>query len=284
MASIFDGLNNIPIFEGRSEEDRRRALLQAGLALTEPQDPLAGGNALTQLAGGVSAGLQSLDITEAKNTATEQQAFENIIRGRGATAEEVRAAAAKTTAESTTTVAKTGAGGLAEEISQFDDLDSLRKAEILLKTKTAEWMARRWTGPPGATSKVTTASTNAQVIEAWKQVLLAKDPVKYTGADGQPNEAMLEVDAFGAMHKQSSVADAEQLAFILGRGEAGVISTKISELQGLAPSPGSVSTLPEAAADAVVGGDLPIVVTAEDREKVPIGSDYMHNGVRRTRQ
>lgn len=280
MANIFSGLNNLPVFEGRSDADTRRALLETGLGLLQPQPP--GGNALTQIGGGITRGLESLDTTEAKNTATEQQAFENIIRGRGAAAEEVRAQAAATTAASTTTVAETGAGGLEEEISQFDDLDSLRKAEILLKTKTAEWMARRWTGPPGATSKVTTASTNAQVIEAWKQVLLAKDPVKYTGADGQPNNAMLEVDAFGAMHKQVSVADAEQLAFILGAGEAGDISGKISELQGVAPAPGSVSTAP--IVNEVAGGDLPVVVTAEDRAKVPVGSDYILNGQRYTKQ
>ena len=247
MASIFDGLNNLPIFEGRSEEDRRRALLQAGLALTEPQDPLAGGNALTQLAGGVSAGLQSLDITEAKNTATEQQAFDNIIAGRGATSEEVRAFAAKTTSESTTTVAETGQDRLAEVESQFDDEQALRDAKVLLDEETAAWMARRWTGPPGATSKVTTATTNAQVIAAWKEVLFAKDEVRYSNPDGSRNEAMLAVDAFGAMHKQVSVADAEQLAFILGKGEGAKISAEISELQGIAPLPGSVSTLPTGA-------------------------------------
>lgn len=282
MANLFSGLNNLPIFEGRNEADTRRALLEAGLGMLQTQPP--SGNALTQIGGGISAGLASLDKTEARNTATEQQAFQNIIAGRGATSDEIRAGAAKTTSESTTTVAETGQARQEEVESQFDDEKALRDAKVLLDTETAAWMKRRWTGPPGATSKVTTATTNAQAIAAWKQVLYDKDPVKYT-INGVKNEAMLAVDAFGAMHKQVSVADAEQLAFILGAGEAKVISGNISELQGTAPAPGEVSTLPAVVAPPPGGaGDLPVVVTAEDREKVPIGSDYIHNGVRRTRQ
>lgn len=285
MANLFSGLNNLPIFEGRTDADTRRALLEAGLGMLAPQAP--GGNALTQIGGGIQAGLNSLDTTEATNTANEQAAFDNIIKGRGASSAEVRATAAKTTSESTTTVAETGANRQAQDAQEFKDEKILRDAKVLLDTEVAGWMKRRWSGPPGATSKVTTAMTNADVITNWKKVLLAADPVKYTLPDGTTNDAMLVVDAFGSMHKQTDTASSENLASILGGGEAAAISEEISTIQGRAPGPGSISTLPPVAApivDEVSGGDLPVVVTAEDREKVPIGSDYIHNGVRRTRQ
>ncbi len=266
MASIFDGLNNLPIFEGRSEEDRRRALLQAGLALTEPQDPLAGGNALTQLAGGVSAGLQSLDITEAKNTATEQQAFENIIRGRGATAEESRAESASVIAEATAlNVEQTGI--------EFDAEKALRLAKVDLDKAQAEWLRRRFAGDPSGASKVTAAMIDQSVIIAQMENLYANDPGKYTLPDGKRNISLLTVQAFNDLHKAKGVADAEQLGFILQSGEGAEISQKVSELQGIPPTPAPI-------VDETPSAATPVITTKEEFDALPIGAEYIHNGKR----
>lgn len=279
MASIFDGLNNLPIFEGRSDPDRRRALLETGLALTAPQDPLAGGNALTQLSGGVSAGLASLDKTERKNTATEQQAFENIITGRSAATDETRAEAAQVNAEAAALNSETNKGIAGEAVREFNIRKGLRDAKIDLDKAQAEWLRRRFAGDPSGAGKVTTALIEESVIEAEMANLLASDPALYTLANGKPNMSLLTVQAFSNMHKIKGVAGTENLASILQSGEGAAISENISAIQGVSPPPVAAPIVNE-----TTGGDLPVVSSPEDRDKIAIGQDYIFNGQRYTRQ
>jgi len=273
VASIFDGLNNLPIFEGVAQPDRRRALLEAGLAMTQPFDPMTGNN-LTQITGGVSAGLASLDQSDRKNTFKEQQAFDNIIKGRGATAEESRAESAGVVADAAALNASTSEAAQGQTEVEFSAEKDLREAKVDLDKAQAEWLRRRFAGDPSGASKVTAAMIDQTVIMAQMENLYAADPGKYTTPDGKRNIALLTVQAFNDLHKAKGVADAEQLGFILDQGEGAAISGRISELQGTPPAP----------AAGVAGGDVPVITNAEEREKIPVGSDYMFNGQRFTKQ
>lgn len=232
MASLFDGLQNIPVFEGRTEEDRRSALLQAGLAMM--QTPERGQGPISQIGGGIQAGLSDLDKTKAANTATEQQAFQNMITTQGAEADTTRAEAVQLTAE-------TGQDRLAQDVNEFTVKEGLRTAEIDLDKAQAEWLRRRWTGPPaGASGAVTAAMLENKVIEAQIVNLIRADPGKYTMENGQINYQLATVQAFNDLHKAKGLAGSDTLGLILGKGEAGEVGQNISELQGQPPAPASV--------------------------------------------
>lgn len=267
MANITTALNNLPVFEGRSDEDRRRSLLAAGLGMIQPQDPMAGGNALTQLAGGVQAGLTSLDTTAATNRATEQQAFENVITGRAADAEDTRAEAVRLSAEANQLNAETNALAQTQVETEFSAEEGLRDAKIDLDKAQAEWLRRRFAGDPSGAAKVTAAMIDDKVIIAQMENLLRADPSKYSLANGKPNIALLTVQAFNDLHKAKGLADSESLGLILNQGEAADVSGRISALQGIPPEPP-----PEAA--------TPTITTIDEFNALPIGAEYIHNGQR----
>ena len=232
MASLFEGLQNIPVFEGRSEEDRRSALLQAGLALMQP--PQLGGGPVAQVGGGIQAGLTDLDKTKAANAAADQQVFQNLITTQGAEADTTRAEAVALTAE-------TGKGRLAQEVDEFSVEDGLRKAKINLDKAQAAWLKRRWSGPPaGASKAVTAAMLEDKVIQAQIVNLIRADPAKYTLENGDINYQLATVQAFNDLHKAKGLAGSDTLGFILDKGEAEVTGQTISTLQGTPPVPASV--------------------------------------------
>jgi len=265
MANLFSGLSDLPVFEGRSEEDRRSALLATGLGLLQPQDPLAGGNALTQLGGGVQAGLTSLDTTAATNRETEQQAFQNIITGRAAATDETRAESGQVVAEAAALNAETNVAAQGQDVTEFSAEKGLREAKIDLNKAQAEWLRRRFAGDPSASTKVTAAMLEDKVIQAQMENLLRSDPEKYTLSDGKPNIALLTVQAFNDLHKAKGLAASEQLGLIVNTGEAEEISGNISTLQGPPPEP---ATEPQ----------VQVITTLDEFNALPIGAEYSHNG------
>lgn len=74
MAGSF--LNNLAPMQGQPEQAQNRALLQAGLAMQQPINPLTGGDQFTN---GIQAGLNSLDAQEALRVTAAQQTFDNNI-------------------------------------------------------------------------------------------------------------------------------------------------------------------------------------------------------------
>jgi len=54
----------------------------------------------------------------------------------------------------------------------------------------------------------------------------------------------LAVQAFNNMHKTTGVSSNATLAMVLDQGEAGETAANLSALQGIPPTPGSISQLP----------------------------------------
>lgn len=77
---LLSGLTQLPVMNGVPDPERNRALLEAGLAMMQPQDPLEGGGALTQFSGGVNAGLESLDTQRHERQGLDQLATDNILK------------------------------------------------------------------------------------------------------------------------------------------------------------------------------------------------------------
>ena len=76
---MLSSLNNLPVFQGVPDQERQRALLEAGLAMMQPYDQLSG-SPLTQLTGGVSQGLQSLDTSRGERQAQDQLGVQNQLQ------------------------------------------------------------------------------------------------------------------------------------------------------------------------------------------------------------
>lgn len=76
---MLSSLNNLPVFQGVPDQERQRALLEAGLAMMQPYDQLSG-SPLTQLTGGVSQGLQSLDTSRGERQAQAQLGVQNQLQ------------------------------------------------------------------------------------------------------------------------------------------------------------------------------------------------------------
>lgn len=241
MAGLLDGLQNLPVFEGRPEEDRRRALLEAGLAMMQPQDALMGENPLTQLSGGVTAGLTSLDRTDAQNRAADQQAFQNIITGQQADAATMKAGAAEITANAAATNAGTSASALDQQIAEFDAEQGLRDAKINLDEAQARWLDRRHDGSPAGANKKTQAMIDDEIIKAHMRVIYQAEPEAWTGVDGKPDMARLMVQAFSNLHRQKIPSSVADLSFIIDGGEAEALGENISAIQGEPPPPAGVS-------------------------------------------
>jgi hypothetical protein len=91
MPGLLSGLQNLAVFDNVPDSERDRALIQAGLGMMQPQNEAVGGGPLTQLTGGIQAGLSSLDRSEDRRFAEEQRQSDNLISGRAATVGERRA-------------------------------------------------------------------------------------------------------------------------------------------------------------------------------------------------
>ena len=242
---LFSGLSNLPIFEGRPEDEVRRALLATGLGLMQPQNPLTGG-AVTQLTGGIQAGLESLDTTEAKRLEQDAARRADILRGREVTAEEERARAATTTAEAAATSAEgrvtAASEALAEEARQFDALEVLRASEIDLNTANAEWLRRRFGGDPSTAARLTAAGLDRQDIEARIQNLYRANPERYSFVDENgvvtKNIALLTEDAFNDHYIAKGIITNENLPIIArDPADAERLRQRIRELQGIPEEP-----------------------------------------------
>ncbi len=271
-------LEDLPVFDDQPDDARSRAILQFGLGLMQPQNPITGGGPLAAFGNSVQAGLGSLDQDEAKRAAADQQVFQNLITsGKLADSEnrtgilgqnaDTNLISAEGTVASQEAASKLGVDKLAEASGQFDDEKALRDAKVLLDTETAGWMKRRYTGPPGGPAGTTTTATiNQDVIDNWKRVLYDADPVLYTNPDGSINMAMLAVQAYANMKKQDKTAGSDVLGMILDQGEADATSKNISDIQGRVPPPGSVSQLKDP--------NIISLTTPEDVLKLAPGTQY----------
>ena len=241
MASIFDGLSNLPIFEGASDEARRRALLNAGLAMMQPQGQFE--NTIGSISTGISAGLQSLDQTRDREAATEQQQTDNVLRGRQVAASEQQADAQMMTAETGQQRAATEAAAQAEDARQFDLEGDLRAAKIDLDKAQAEWLRRRHDGTPaGSDGKVTPAMIDQSFVLARMENLYRADPQKYTLADGKRNVELLMDQAFLDLHRVTGTAGNENVPIIASSAEdAAGIGANVTAMQGVAPAPASAT-------------------------------------------
>jgi len=275
MPGLFDGLSNLPVFEGASDEATRRALLTAGLAMMQPFNPLEG-NALTQAGGGIQAGLASLDQTKATEGAIAQQDFQNIIAGRQVSADEQRADAA--TSQADTEARRVGAeeARIAEGARQFDAEQDLRAAKINLDEAQAEWLRRRHDGTPADSSKITESMIDNSFITARMENLYRANPAKYTLADGSKNLALLMDDSFLALHRVTGTAGNENIPIIAqDTQDAAATGANITALQGEAPAP-SAAPAPTVADQS----KEPTITTQAEFDALPSGTVYIHNGKR----
>lgn len=130
MASgnLFSGLDNLAIFEDTPDPERRRALMEAGLAMMQQQG--GDGGFVSQVGGGVQAGLASLDQQEQQRFNRGQLDFQNMITERGAVTDERRAGTGEVNAQTGQQVADTGE-------TQVENQDAQAKAT--LDEKIREW-------------------------------------------------------------------------------------------------------------------------------------------------
>jgi len=147
--NLFSGLDNLAIFEGVPDDVRRRALIDTGLAMLQPQGPE--GSAITQIGGGIEAGLASLDDAEQQSFNRNQLDFQNMITQRGAVTDERRAGTGEVNAQTGQQVATTGqtqvenqdtqaTAALEEEIRQWNREGLDRAAQRGLdKAKSRYW-------------------------------------------------------------------------------------------------------------------------------------------------
>lgn len=169
MAEIFEGLQNLAIFEGQPEETRRRALLEAGLALMTPQK---GGHPLASLQGGVSAGLTALDRETAKRAAAEQQQFTNRISQQKANAGTTQARAAAESVDvnrqQVSNTFEVERKKIEETMRQFDGETDVRKAKSVLDYAKARYWDRMPTqgGAGGRTAADNVASQHVAKMAA----------------------------------------------------------------------------------------------------------------------
>jgi hypothetical protein len=284
---LLSGLSNLPIFEGVDEATKRRALLETGLALMQPQDPLSGGGPVAQLAGGVNAGLASLDEAELQAAQAKQLEFQNLIAQQAADADTTRSGASVTQAEASTSQAATQAQAVEnqnlqaiadrdETIRQFDAAEALRDAKVDLDTAQAEWLRRRHDGTPLATSgKITEATINKSFVESRMENLFRADPDKYTLPNGDKNLTLLMDQAFLDLHRATGTAGSDQIGFVAeGADDASRIGENISSIQGQAPAPATPPIDPTAS----VPADTPVITSVREYEALPSGTTYIHMG------
>lgn len=254
--NIFSGLNDLPVFEGRTDEDTRRALLASGLALMQPVNPLTGGGALGQLGGGIQAGLDSLDTTERKNTALTQQDFLNSIATRGAVTDERRTTVdeagvpidqqqADTQKAAEEAAAATAKGNLEEEIRQFNRGGLDRAAERALKSSKAKYYDRL---PEAGIAGRATSASNIQAQHIAKMNSLweidqAKSPLEQQ-FDGKDDPLLID-SAWRDVVVREGLAGSEALGIIatggddaaaIGANVAAAADPGLSGLRGI-PSP-----------------------------------------------
>lgn len=235
-------LEELPVFDDQPDEARSRAILQFGLGLMQPQNPITGGGPLAAFGNSVQAGLGSLDQDEAKRAAADQQVFQNLIStGKLADSEnrtEILGQKADTEQKSKEGDTALGVASLAVQVDEFSSESELRAAKVELDKANAAWLKRRWSGPPNSAGKVTKAITNAMAIDANIEVLYAANKAKYTKADGTRNKDLLYVVAFNAVAKATGLADSDMMALIVNSEKEGeAISDKVSAIMGVPPQP-----------------------------------------------
>lgn len=126
--NLFSGLDNLAIFEDTPDPERRRAIMQAGLAMMQQQP--GGGGFVSQVGGGIQTGLDSLDTQEQQRFNRGQLDFQNMITERGAVTDERRAGTGEVNAETGQQVAGTGQ-------TQVENQDAQAKAT--LDEKVRQW-------------------------------------------------------------------------------------------------------------------------------------------------
>lgn len=244
-------LEDLPVFEGQPDEAKQRAILQFGLGLMQPQNPITGGGPLAAFSDSVQAGLGSLDQDEAKRAAADQQVFQNLITSRSATDTENRTGILETSADGTVAsqeaASKLGIDTLANDVTEHTVTKALSVAKINLDTAQAEWLRRRWTGPPSGSSggNITAAMLEDKVIKSQMVNLIRADPAKYTLQNGELNLELAMMQAFNDLHKGKGVAGSDTIGLIAKGDKSIEISGNISNLQGHPPVPvGSTAVIP----------------------------------------
>lgn len=219
---LFSGLTNLPVFEGVPNPERSRALLEAGLAMMQPQDPLRGTD-LTQLTGGVSAGLQSLDRQRGERKQDEVTAFDQMISGRGAdTADRgvdvqqqqadtgvLRQEADQTSQEA---AAALGQDQLAQAEKEWTENGSNRKATAALANAKAKY----WDRMPTEGSEATATSLKiAQHLAKMNQMWAADQALPITERRflGKEDPQLID-EAWGALDVRQGLASSEALGII----------------------------------------------------------------------
>lgn len=214
---ILAGLSNLGPLRGRSDEDKSRAILAAGLSMLEPRSAIAGSGFLEPLGEGVTAGLQELDTREDRRFAQGDQLAQRGAVISGAAAETQRADAATTASEARTLESQTGAAREEREGAEFAATQVDRDAVNALRAAEAAWLARRYSGEPAGSQA---AELDQARVTATVQSLMADNPDRYRRADGTANQALALVDAYKTMGFDELLKN-DALAVILENAQEG---------------------------------------------------------------
>lgn len=221
-------LEDLSVFDDQPDEARDRAILQFGLGLMQSQNPITGGGPLQSFGNSVQAGLSSLDQDAATRKVDDQQAFQNLITSRGATDTESRTdilgqnadtnlLSAEGNIEAQEASSALGVEQLAQVHKEFDDLGTMRNADVMLKESRARLNDRLPVTPSGSAKSALDKERWTAKFNALWAADFAKDPRDRLYND--VNDPFLSDAAWSAVARESAVKQMQNTPIIAGAGQ-----------------------------------------------------------------